>query len=72
MKKAVKLVGLCLVLIITGALMLGCSGTKIITKNKLPQSLNELSLIEMWNAVAAAGIEPVTRQPTFLKYQSWI
>jgi hypothetical protein len=51
MKKTLKLMGLCLILIITAALMPGCSGTEIKTTGELPQSLDELSLIQMWSAV---------------------
>ncbi|MDD4986034.1 MAG: hypothetical protein PHQ43_09635, partial [Dehalococcoidales bacterium] len=52
MKKMVKLIGLCLILIITAALMPGCSGTEIKTTGELPQSLDGLSLTEMWSAAA--------------------
>ncbi len=52
MKKTVRLIGLCLVVIITAALITGCSGRKIMTTGELPQSLDELSLTEMWSVVA--------------------
>jgi hypothetical protein len=56
MKKTVKLIGLVLIIALT--IMPGCSGTKITTTRELPQNLDELSLTEMWSAVAeVAGIQ---------------
>jgi len=52
MRNTIKLISLCLVLIGAIALIPGCSGTGIKTTRELPQSLDELSLTEMWNAVA--------------------
>ncbi len=63
MKNTVKLVGLCLILIITAALMPGCSGNNIATTGELPQRLDELYLTEMWTVVSeAADIQEPTAQ----------
>ncbi len=52
MKNNVKLIGLCLIVIITAALMPGCDSRKIATTRELPQCLDELSLTGMWSAVS--------------------
>ncbi len=63
MKKTLKLMGLCLVLIITASLMPSCSDTKITTTGELPQNLDELSLAEMWGAVVeVADIQEPTAE----------
>lgn len=54
---------LCLIALVLVTIMPGCSGTKITTTGELPQSLDRLSLTEMWSAVAeAADIQEPTAE----------